>query len=217
MGSGLWATPAGRSTRGTGDPGGGPDHRVRHRRSAHSRHVGLPRCIGAAIAACPRLSDRCDAGRVDEPGGFADAQSAGLPPVEPHVPGTRRKLKPFEDIDLLVAAHSYSAANWLAMHCRRHMELYGTTKEQLGWLAINSRRNAGLNPRAAYRDPMTMNDYLSSRPVSTPIRTVRLRRTGRRSHRAGGLTRRLRRRLPESAGGGGGDRRGIRLGRLVSP
>ena len=68
------------------------------------------------------------------------------PPVEPHVPGTRRKLKPFEDIDLLVAAHAYSAANWLAMHCRRHMELYGTTKEQLGWLAINSRRNAGLNP-----------------------------------------------------------------------
>ena len=91
------------------------------------------------------------------------------PPVEPHVPGTRRKLKPFEDIDELVAAHAYSAANWLAMHCRRHMELYGTTKEQLGWLAINSRRNAGLNPRAAFREPMTMDDYLSSRPVSTPF------------------------------------------------
>jgi acetyl-CoA acetyltransferase len=91
------------------------------------------------------------------------------PPVEPHVPGTRRKLKPFEDIGLLVAAHSYSAANWLAMHCRRHMELYATTKEQLGWLAINSRRNAGLNPRAAYRDPMTMDDYLAARPVSTPF------------------------------------------------
>jgi acetyl-CoA acetyltransferase len=91
------------------------------------------------------------------------------PPVEPRLPGTRRKLKPFEDIDQLVAAHSYSAANWLAMHCRRHMELYGTTKEQLGWLAINSRRNAGLNPRAAYRDPMTMEDYLASRPVSTPF------------------------------------------------
>ena len=91
------------------------------------------------------------------------------PPVEPRLPGTRRKLKPFEDIDQLVAAHSYSAANWLAMHCRRHMELYGTTKEQLGWLAINSRRNAGLNSRAAYRDPMTMDDYLAARPVSTPF------------------------------------------------
>jgi len=68
-----------------------------------------------------------------------------------------------------VAAHSYSAANWLAMHCRRHMDLYGTTKEQLGWLAINSRRNAGLNPLAAYRDPMSMADYLAARPVSTPF------------------------------------------------
>ena len=91
------------------------------------------------------------------------------PPVEPRAPGTRRKLKPFEDIDELVAAHSYSAANWLAMHCRRHMELYGTTKEQLGWLAVNSRRNAALNPRAAFRDPMTMDDYLAARPVSTPF------------------------------------------------
>ena len=91
------------------------------------------------------------------------------PPIEPRAPGTRRKLKPFEDIDELVAAHAYSAANWLAMHCRRHMELYGTTKEQLGWLAINSRRNAGLNPRAAYREPMTMDDYLAARPVSTPF------------------------------------------------
>ena len=91
------------------------------------------------------------------------------PPIEPRMPGARRKLKPFEDIDELLAAHSYSAANWLAMHCRRHMELYGTTKEQLGWLAINSRRNAGLNPRAAYRDPMTMDDYLAARPVSTPF------------------------------------------------
>jgi acetyl-CoA acetyltransferase len=91
------------------------------------------------------------------------------PPVEPRLPGTRRKLRPFEDIDELVAAHSYSAANWLAMHCRRHMELYGTTKEQLGWLAINSRHNAGLNSRAAYRDPMTMDDYLGARPVSLPF------------------------------------------------
>ncbi|MDT5391472.1 MAG: hypothetical protein QOE04_5113 [Mycobacterium sp.] len=91
------------------------------------------------------------------------------PPVEPHVAGTRRKLGSNDDIGELLAAHAYSASNWVAMHCRRHMELYGTTKEQLGWLAINSRRNAGLNPLAVYRDPMTMDDYLAARPVSTPL------------------------------------------------
>jgi acetyl-CoA acetyltransferase len=74
-----------------------------------------------------------------------------------------------DDVNDLVAAQAYSAANWLALNCRRHMELYGTTKEQLGWLALNGRRNAALNPRAVYRDPMTMADYLSARLVSTPF------------------------------------------------
>jgi acetyl-CoA acetyltransferase len=73
------------------------------------------------------------------------------------------------DMGPLLAAHAYSAANWLAMHCRRHMHLYGTTREQLGWLAINSRRNAALNPLAVYRTPMTMEDYLSARPITTPF------------------------------------------------
>jgi len=74
-----------------------------------------------------------------------------------------------EDVKDLVAAQAYSAANWLALNCRRHMELYGTTKEQLGWLALNGRRNAALNPLAVYREPMTMADYLGARLVSTPF------------------------------------------------
>jgi len=73
------------------------------------------------------------------------------------------------DMAPLLAYHAYSAANWLAMHCRRHMYLYGTTKEQLGWLAINSRRNAAHNPLAVFREPMTMDDYLAARPISTPF------------------------------------------------
>ena len=69
----------------------------------------------------------------------------------------------------LLTMHAYSAANWLAMHCRRHMYLYGTTKEQLGWLAVNSRRNASHNPLAAYREPLTIEDYLGARPISDPF------------------------------------------------
>jgi acetyl-CoA acetyltransferase len=37
------------------------------------------------------------------------------------------------EVPRLLAAHTYSAANWLALHARRHMHHYGTTKEQLGW------------------------------------------------------------------------------------
>jgi acetyl-CoA acetyltransferase len=72
-------------------------------------------------------------------------------------------------IDEVLASNAFSAVNWLAMHCRRHMQMYGTTKEQLGWLAINSRKNAALNAKAVYRDPMTMDDYLSARPISSPL------------------------------------------------
>jgi acetyl-CoA acetyltransferase len=91
------------------------------------------------------------------------------PPTEPREPGQRRRVGANGDIGDLLAAHAYSASNWVAMHCRRHMELYGTTKEQLGWMAINSRRNAALNPLAAYRDPITMDDYLAARPISSPL------------------------------------------------
>jgi acetyl-CoA acetyltransferase len=73
------------------------------------------------------------------------------------------------DMGPLLAAHAYSAANWLAMHCQRHMHLYGTTKEQLGWLAVSSRAKAAGNPLAAYRDPITMDDYLAARPISSPF------------------------------------------------
>jgi acetyl-CoA acetyltransferase len=76
---------------------------------------------------------------------------------------------PMADVPRLLAAHAYSAANWLALHARRHMHLHGTTKEQLGWLALNSRRNAALNPRAAYQEPLTMDDYLSARMISDPF------------------------------------------------
>ena len=69
----------------------------------------------------------------------------------------------------LLTMHAYSAVNWLALHCRRHMHLYGTTKEQLGWLAVNSRRNAALNPAAVYKDPITLDDYLAARLISDPL------------------------------------------------
>lgn len=69
----------------------------------------------------------------------------------------------------LMTMHAYSAANWVAMHARRHMHLYGTTKEQLGALAVSSRAYAALNPDAAFRSPITLDDYLTARPISDPF------------------------------------------------
>ncbi|ORV81129.1 thiolase C-terminal domain-containing protein [Mycolicibacterium iranicum] len=62
-----------------------------------------------------------------------------------------------------------SAAHTLALNAQRHFHRYGTTKETLGWIALNQRANAALNPTAIYRDPMTMDDYLNARPITTPF------------------------------------------------
>jgi acetyl-CoA acetyltransferase/uncharacterized OB-fold protein len=62
-----------------------------------------------------------------------------------------------------------SAANHLAMSASHHFRRYGTTRETLGWVALNQRANAALNPNAIYRDPLSMDDYLSARLISTPF------------------------------------------------
>ncbi len=62
-----------------------------------------------------------------------------------------------------------SAANWIAMMAQRHMYEFGTTREQLAAIALNCRANARRNPDAIYREPMSLDDYLSARMVSTPF------------------------------------------------
>ena len=65
--------------------------------------------------------------------------------------------------------NALSPVNSQAMLARRHMHDFGTTKEQLGWVAVNARRNAMLNPHAAYRDPMSHEDYMNARMISDPL------------------------------------------------
>jgi len=62
-----------------------------------------------------------------------------------------------------------SAACWIAMMAQRHFHEYGTTREQLAQIALNARRNAGLNPKAIYRDPMSLEDYFAARMITTPF------------------------------------------------
>ena len=62
-----------------------------------------------------------------------------------------------------------SAANWIAMNANQYLHRYGATREMLGIIAVNGRTNAGRNPAAIYREPMTMDDYLSSRPITSPF------------------------------------------------
>lgn len=62
-----------------------------------------------------------------------------------------------------------SAANWIGMNANHYLHRYGAPREMLGWIALNGRANAARNPAAIYRDPMTMDDYLSARPITSPF------------------------------------------------
>lgn len=56
-----------------------------------------------------------------------------------------------------------------ALAAARHMHQYGTTKEQLGAVAVAARQWAALNPEAFVREPLTMEDYLKARLVADPF------------------------------------------------
>jgi acetyl-CoA acetyltransferase len=59
-----------------------------------------------------------------------------------------------------------------ALIAQRHMHLFGTTREDLAAVAVAAREWARLTPEATARDPLTIEDVLTSRFVATPL-TVR--------------------------------------------
>ncbi|MEU2614883.1 thiolase [Micromonospora sp. NPDC007271] len=59
-----------------------------------------------------------------------------------------------------------------ALAAARHMHEFGTTREQLADVAVAAREWARLNPKAFSRDPLTRDDVINARMVSSPL-TVR--------------------------------------------
>ncbi len=58
-----------------------------------------------------------------------------------------------------------------ALIARRHMHVYGTTREQLSTVAATIRNNGSRNPEAVYyrRGPFTPDDITASRPIADPF------------------------------------------------
>ena len=59
-----------------------------------------------------------------------------------------------------------------ALAARRHMHEHGTTEEQLAEIAVATRSWASLNPAATMRDPITIDDVMSSMPISDPLKLL---------------------------------------------
>lgn len=74
--------------------------------------------------------------------------------------GTSQWFSPF---------NALSAVTWTAQYAMRHVKKYGLTREQLAQIALTDRKHALLNPRAMVREPLTMDEYLSARMISSPM------------------------------------------------
>jgi len=72
----------------------------------------------------------------------------------------------------LLPYQGYSAATLYGLYAQGYFDKYGATPEQLGAIAVNGRAMAALNPKAIFRDPITIEDYLCSRMISSPLRIL---------------------------------------------
>ncbi len=59
-----------------------------------------------------------------------------------------------------------------AMVANAYMARYGTRREEMAAVAVNTRAHALLHPNAQMRDPITIDDVLSSKPISDPLRML---------------------------------------------
>lgn len=124
--------------------------------------------INACLAVASGLANHVLCFRsVYEGSAQGDKGRAGVMPGGGGGGGGAPKMSGFMSWNLVFSAPS--AAIWIAMFAQRHFHQYGTTREQLAWIALNARRNAGLNPNAIYRDPMSFDDYMAARMISTPF------------------------------------------------
>ncbi|GJH27048.1 thiolase C-terminal domain-containing protein [Caballeronia novacaledonica] len=77
---------------------------------------------------------------------------------------------------LVAVGHPYfeqpygtSIPGFYAMIAQRHMHVYGTTREQMAHVAVQSRAHALMHPNAHMKTPLTMDQVLTAKPIADPL------------------------------------------------
>lgn len=84
--------------------------------------------------------------------------------------GSMVELSGAQEYDLVHGFFNAAAVHGLSWV--EHMHRYGTSTEVLGRIAVQARRHAALNPDAALREPLSMEDYRASAPLIWPLREL---------------------------------------------
>jgi acetyl-CoA acetyltransferase len=126
---------------------GGSSYEVHVEHAAAAIAAGVCDVVVSVYAATPRSDRKRTA--AGGGGGGGNGRRGGLggpnPLVEWDLPyGLRTPMGPY------------------ALAASRHMHEFGTTAEQLAQIAVSTREWASRNPRARYRDPLTIEEVLAS-------------------------------------------------------
>lgn len=101
---------------------------------------------------------------------------------------------PLESTDLESSIGMQMPAQY-AMRAQKYMETTGATLQDLAAVAVKAHLNGSHNPRAQYRNVVSIPDVLASRPISTPLTLLMCCPTG-----DGAAALVLRRRRPNAGG-----------------
>jgi acetyl-CoA acetyltransferase len=124
--------------------------------AAAAIHGGMSE-VCVSLMTLQQVNRRLGGTQVGDGGGGGGGGGAyggtGIPPTQAFTSGS----------GLISPGHSFSLLT------RRHMELYGTTREHLAAIAISQRDNAIRRPTSIRRDKLTMEDYFNARMISDPL------------------------------------------------
>jgi acetyl-CoA C-acetyltransferase len=143
-------------------------------------HLGplLAREIGMSGVPAVRVESACASGGAALRAAFLEVASGASDLVL--AAGVEKMTDGADVTDVLATAadqeleayHGITFPGLYAMIARAHMASYGTTEEDLAWVAVKNHRHGALNPRAQFRREITIEQVLASAMVAEPLRLL---------------------------------------------
>lgn len=147
---------------------------------AAQEHIGalLADHLGVAGTAAMRVESACASGGAALRAGYAEVAS-GLSDLV-LVAGVEKMTDGVDVTSVLATAadqetevyHGLTFPALYAMIARAHMRAHGTTDEDLGWVTVKNHRHGARNPRAQFRNEVTLDQVARSSPVAEPLRLL---------------------------------------------
>ncbi|UCG85921.1 MAG: thiolase domain-containing protein [Gemmatimonadota bacterium] len=143
-------------------------------------HLGplLADHLGMAGVAAVRVESACASGGAALGLGFM-AVASGLADVV-LAAGVEKMTDGADVTNVLASAadqenevyHGITFPGLYAMIARAHMQVKGTTEEDLAWVSVKNHKHGAMNPKAQFRTEVTVDQVLKSSMVAEPLRLL---------------------------------------------